>query len=80
MKIRIEIELRITSNPYPLRIVQPYSPLNQPLDFNFPLRQRLLKLTRSKSGGPTLGSFGGVEIRVRRREVFGGGANTCFNR
>jgi hypothetical protein len=67
MKIWIQIELRITSNPYPLRIIQPYSPLNQLPQLQLPASQRSLKLTGSKSGGPTLGSVGGVETRVRRR-------------
>jgi hypothetical protein len=56
MKIRIQIELRITSNPYPLRIIQPIHCLTNSLNFNCPLRQRPFKLTGSKSGGPTLGS------------------------
>ena len=72
--------LRMTSTPYPLRIVQPYSPLNQLLQLRLPASPETLKLTGSKSGGPTLGSVGGAETRVRCRVVFGAGASKCFDR
>jgi pilus assembly protein Flp/PilA len=60
-KARLQIQLRIASNPHPTRIVDPYSPLNQLLNFNGLPRQRLLKLTGSKSGDSTLSFIGGLE-------------------
>jgi pilus assembly protein Flp/PilA len=62
----------------PLRIVQPYSPLNQLPQLRLPASPETLKLTGSKSGGPTLGSVGGMETWVRCRVAFGAGANKMF--
>jgi hypothetical protein len=78
--MRVQIELRITSNPYLCASFNLIHHLTNSLNFDCPLRQRPLKLTGSKSGGPTLGSVGGVETRVGCLVVFEAGANKCFDR
>jgi hypothetical protein len=58
MKIRIQIELRITSNPYPLRIIQPYSLLNQLPQLQLPPSPETVQINGVEIGWsyPRLGS------------------------